>query len=308
MKRNLCLFLLSPFLLAGVACGGHGSKKPVDVVIISGQSNAVGCTWSWHLSETMGIEKKTDYEEGFDENKVQIAYACWTKNWELNPATFDLQNQSYGAFVKVRLGQGNGSETFGPEIGISEELQDKLERKLFLIKFACGAANLKDDFMTRTSPMYPRMIEYIENRISDLKKKGYEPTIKAFCWMQGEGDTYAGYYDVYQQSTRTFVSNLREDLNKYAGGKNLPFIDAGICESSPSWPSPGNVRVNEAKQAFAAESPDNYYLDTVAAGLHTDQEGQLFDADTAHYDSESQIDLGHMFAQAFEPFLGPDNK
>ena len=70
MKRNLCLFLLSPFLLAGVACGGHGSKKPVDVVIISGQSNAVGCTWSWHLSETMGIEKKTDYEEGFDEKNI----------------------------------------------------------------------------------------------------------------------------------------------------------------------------------------------------------------------------------------------
>ena len=60
--------------------------------------------------------------------------------------------------------------------------------------------------------------------------------------------------------------------------------------------------VNNAKAAFAAESSNNFYIDTIGAGLHTNQEPHG-DVDGAHYDSESQVQLGKLFAQAFEPFL-----
>ena len=132
-----------------------------------------------------------------------------------------------------------------------------------------------------------------------LVDKGYIPAIKAFCWMQGEGDSYGpDYYNVYQDNLRTFVSNARDDLRDLAGNKDIPFIDAGISNASV-WPHP--EKVNAAKVEFAKESENNYFIDTMAAGMHTNQEPDPIDL--CHYDSESEILLGHLFAETFEQFL-----
>ena len=307
MKRSLCLLAMSTILCSAIGCGQKGGgqtveDKKVDVVIISGQSNAVGCTHEEYLMETVGA-RYSEFLNGYPE--IQIAFNSWTKNapngdWNNGPFTWEIQNKSRNDnFVKVALGQGNSVNTFGPEIGIAEELHEKYANKLFLIKLACGASNLKNDWTNRDSHMYPILIEYVKAQIKNLEKKGFKPTIKAFCWMQGEGDSWDGYWNVYQDNLRTFVGNMREDLAAFSGGKNIPFIDAGIS-NAPDWPK--YQQVNAAKEAFAAESEDNYYFSTIDAGLHTNQEPYP-NVDTAHYDSESQVQLGHMFAQAFEQFL-----
>ena len=307
MKRSLSFLALATMLFSTVSCGGEGGGTPVnknvDVVIISGQSNAVGCTRVEYIPETVGFERYEEFLNGYPE--IQIAFENWTKNaptgdWNNGPFTWEVQNSSKNQnFVKVQLGQGNSVETFGPEIGIAEALHEKYANKLFLIKCACGASNLKNDWTTRNSPMYPRFINYVKNQINNLIKKGYNPIIKAFCWMQGEGDAWDGLWNVYQDNLRTFVGNVREDLANYNGGKEIPFIDAGIS-NAPDWPR--YQQVNQAKVAFANESENNYFIDTIGNGLHTNLE-PTFNPDTAHYDSESQIKLGQLFAQAFEPFL-----
>ena len=300
MKKKICLLLLAPILSLGIySCGKKENQlEDVDVVIVSGQSNAVGCTHSDCISSSISMEKYEEYTLGYP--GIQIAYDCWTKDWPAGGITFYSQNKSRkNDFVKVTLGQGNSLTTFGPEIGIAEALHEKHDGKLFLIKFACGGSNLKDDWLKRTSPMYPRLIEYTKLQIDNLKSKGYKATIKAFCWMQGEGDSYPGYWNSYQDNLRTFVGNVREDLKDYSGDKEIPFIDAGISSYS-EWQY--YKEVNNAKAAFAEESPNNFYIDTIAAGLHTDQE-PFFNPDGAHYDSESQVLLGNLFAQHFEQFL-----
>lgn len=271
------------------------SLKPVDVVVISGQSNAVGCTHTDCLIESMGYDKFDEYMVGYKD--IQIAYDCWTK--DEGPRFYSQNTSKDNGFVKVMLGQGNSLATFGPEIGIAEAMHEKYSNKLFLIKYACGASNLKDDWAQRNSPMYNRFVEYVKLQMDKLKSMGYQPTIKAFCWMQGEGDSYDGYYQHYYENLKLFVGNLRSDLKALSGDKDFPFIDAGI-NNSPQWQY--YRKVNEAKQQFANESDNNFYIDTIAAGMHTNQE-PVGDVDTAHYDTESQVLLGHLFAQAFEPFL-----
>ena len=107
------------------------------------------------------------------------------------------------------------------------------------------------------------------------------------------------YYQDYYANTAEFVGNLREDLREFAGNKDLPFIDAGISNASV-WQY--YRKVNEAKAQFAAESDINIYIDTIEAGLHTNKE-PTGDVDVCHYDSESQLQLGHLFAENFEQFL-----
>ena len=305
MKNELKFLFLMPLLFSALGCQTKKPMKPVDVILISGQSNAVGCTHSSCITRSIGASKYQEYMRGYPE--IQIAFDSWTKDWpdpqDTSKVIFYSQNTSKDDdFTKVMLGQGNSLATFGPEIGISEALHEKYADKLFLIKYACGASNLKDDWTKRDSPMYGRFIEYVKKQMENLKQKGYIPTIKAFCWMQGEGDSYVGYYDVYQDNLREFVGNVRTDLKALAGDKDMPFIDAGISNAKPWRPYYKNV--NEAKAAFAEESENNYFIDTIAAGLHTNEEP--FDTpDEAHYDSESQVQLGHLFAEAFEQFLEP---
>ena len=269
--------------------------KPVDVVVISGQSNAVGCTHAKCITRSIGAEAYSTYMTGY--NDIKIAYDCWTK--DEGPRFYSQNKSKDETFVKVMLGQGNGLGTFGPEIGIAEALHEKYADRLFLIKYACGASNLKDDWAQKNSPMYPRLIEYVKKQMQNLVGMGYVPTIKAFCWMQGEGDSWDGYYQEYKDNLSGFAANIREDLKELSGNKDVPFIDAGISNSK-DWQY--YRQVNNAKQEFAAESENNIYIDTIAAGMHTNVEP--FDTpDTCHYDTESEVLLGHLFADAFEPFL-----
>ena len=298
MKNVIKFLLLSPIAFSSVGCGSN-QPKSVDVVVISGQSNAVGCTHVDCIERSMGYEKLEEYMTGYE--GIQIAYDCWTKGVlpDGNTTYYSQNKRQDGKFYKVMLGQGNSEATFGPEIGIAEAMHEKYAGKLFLIKYACGASNLKDDWAQRKSPMYNRFVTYVKKQMDNLKSMGYKPTIKAFCWMQGEGDSYVGYYDHYYENLQTFVGNLRTDLKELSGDKDFPFIDAGI-NNSPEWEY--YRQVNEAKKQFANDSEDNYYIDTIAAGMHTNKE-PFNNVDTCHYDTESQVLLGHLFAEAFEPFL-----
>ena len=302
MKKFIKYLLLSPMMFSVIGCGNQTKSeeksmepKPVDVVVISGQSNAVGCTHAKCITRSMGAEAYSTYMTGY--NDIKIAYDCWTK--DEGPRFYSQNKSKDETFVKVMLGQGNGLGTFGPEIGIAEALHEKYADRLFLIKYACGASNLKDDWAQKNSPMYPRLIEYVKKQMQNLVSMGYVPTIKAFCWMQGEGDSWDGYYQEYKDNLSGFAANIREDLKELSGNKDVPFIDAGISNSK-DWQY--YRQVNNAKQEFAKESENNIYIDTIAAGMHTNVEP--FDTpDTCHYDTESEVLLGHLFADAFEPFL-----
>ena len=297
MKTILKFMLLSPLAFSVMGCNNRKEPQPVDVIVISGQSNAVGCTHTECIKKSIGYSKYQEYLDGYP--GIQIAFDSWTKDG----ANFYSQNYSKDyTFTKVMLGQGNGLTSFGPEIGIAEALHEKYENKLFLIKYACGASNLKDDWANRNSPMYGRFVEYVKLQMDNLKKMGYLPTIKAFCWMQGEGDAWDGYWEEYYDNTKTFVTNLRSDLKELCGNKDFPFIDAAINNNATVWPK--YRKVNEAKKQFADESDNNFFIDTIAAGMHTDVE-PFGNPDYCHYDTESEVLLGHLFAKQFEQFLEP---
>ena len=82
MKNIFKLFLLSPVVFSTIGCQNKPEEpkelKPIDVVVISGQSNAVGCTHIKCLKRSMGSTKESEYMKGYPD--IQIAYDCWTKD------------------------------------------------------------------------------------------------------------------------------------------------------------------------------------------------------------------------------------
>ena len=136
--------------------------------------------------------------------------------------------------------------------------------------------------------------EMLTAQVNEIKKTtDKEIVVVAICWMQGESDASGRIADEYYDNQKRFVSFLREDLNEYADDGKIYFIDAGIQEGTIF---PRYEAVNEAKARFASESELNLYFSTIDEHLTTNLEPEG-EPDLAHYDSMSELKLGHLFAE-----------
>jgi hypothetical protein len=268
--------------------------------LIAGQSNAVGCSAYTGLADAVGTTKFNEYSMGY--SGIKIAYDNWTRN---DDGSYTEQNfTKNGKFVSVLLGEGNSDAAFGMEIGIADKLSVSAHnKKVALIKYACGASSLLVDWAAPDrgahSTFYYGLLDYVAQEFKILQDNGYAPTLKVMCWMQGEADSYPGYYDQYYDGLTFLVKDLRKDLASYGGGTDFAFVDAGISDSS-SWVY--YKEVNSAKKQFAATNPErNIYIDTLAAGL----DKTTLQADNAHYQGKWMVQLGYLFEGALEPFLSP---
>ena len=126
-----------------------------------------------------------------------------------------------------------------------------------------------------------------------LSSRGYDASIHAICWMQGESDSIDTIAKRYYDNQSRFVNFLRSDLERYASDNGIRFIDAGINNIS-LWPE--HDVINSAKERFAEQSPLNIYFSTADEGLTTLNE-PIGEPDVAHYDAMSELKLGHLFGR-----------
>lgn len=266
-------------------------SNKAQVIILLGQSNASGCSNTAYLYNYFDSKKMNEYVNKGYEN-VKMSYIA-------------DGNTSLDQFVPVKTGLANTESRFGPEIGIAEKISelDPTDR-VFIIKYAAGGTRLTNQWTppsiggeSSTGYLYSGAKYYILKQLAALQEMGLKPKVKAICWMQGESDADADApYASYENYERAFINDLRGDLSAYKPkGKKIGFVDAGISDSTP-WVH--YAEINAAKKALSDADPVNHiYLDTIGAKLtyNLEPSGQ---ADLYHYDSNSMIKLGHMFAEA----------
>ena len=132
-----------------------------------------------------------------------------------------------------------------------------------------------------------------------LTSKGYDAEIAGMCWMQGESDSFSiDASEGYGENLNRFIEDVRRDLSAYAAEDGIAFADACIAENPVFWVYYEGV--NRGKHAVAERSSLNVLVDTSA--LVTTEEPEET-PDVPHYDSLSEIRLGHLFGEALVPFL-----
>ena len=288
-KRNAIDFEIADTLKDG------GGKK-ATVILLGGQSNASGCSLDEYLKKNTTPEKYAEYEAGYDNVYINF-FATGT-------------NQSNG-FVKCSVRQGEIIEDFGvcfgPELGMAEKLNELYpDQTFFIIKCAWGNTALYDQWLAPRSEgkigkHYRNFTKFVDASLKYLKSKNYDVQIEAMCWMQGESDSISNEdAAAYEENLENLISDIRSDLSAFADEDGIAFIDAAIADEVIFWPNAGVI--NTAKRTVADRSPLNVFVDTNAAGLTTLGEPQP-DHDIAHYDSQSEIKLGHLFAEAVSRFL-----
>lgn len=269
----------------------YGYGKEAKVIILAGQSNAAGCSRDDYLQKNVSAEQYGIYEKGFD--NVYINYYA------------SATNESQG-FVKCKVRQGEAGGYFGPELGIAEKLNEMYpDQTIFIIKYAWGGTNLYDQWRspsggTGAGPLYQSFVEYVTRSLEYLELKNYDVKVESICWMQGESDSMEEENALnYETNLGNFINDVRTEFADYASDDGIAFVDAYIA-ATIFWKY--YIQLNQSKQAVADSSPMNVVIDTISHGLSVIQE-PADQPDIAHYDSLSEIKLGHLFAQESMKFF-----
>ena len=268
-----------------------GGGKHVTVILLGGQSNASGCSHDEYLQKNVPAEKYAEYQNGYE--NVYINYLSGAK--------------TSGGFVKCATLQGEIDGGFGPELGIAEKLAELYpDETFFIIKCAWGGTNLFEQWLApsssgKTGTLYKHFVEYVETSLEYLVSKNYEVSVEAMCWMQGESDSFSTEHAKgYETHLTDFIGDIRKEFKRYASKDGIAFVDAYIADNPVYWVFCDDV--NASKKAVADASPMNVLIDTVAEGLTCAAEPEDT-PDLAHYDSMSEIKLGHLFAEEAVKFF-----
>ena len=278
--------------------------KEAKIIILAGQSNAVGVGWTKYLPQSFNETEIARFKEGYD--KILISYT-----------SHDIKSEG---FVKTAVNCTERSkDTLGPEVGIAKKLTEKYpDEEFFIVKCAVGGVNLHNDWRSPSSGVpyeaeknavlpesivdprvrfpgwcYNEMIKRLTSSIAELEKMGYSPKVIAFCWMQGESDTGNPICaEPYIERYDCLLKDLRETFAPYFA-PDCRYIDAGISDIWANYD-----QMNARKKAYA-ESKGYCYIDTLAEGLTTKNE-PVENPDTAHYDCYSTVRLGELFAEKID--------
>lgn len=277
--------------------------KKAKIIVLSGQSNAVGVGHVKCLKRSFSDDKIQEYFNGYDNIKINY---------------YSHDKKSDGFTVTTTCCTEKNKETIGPELGMAEYLNTKFpDEEFFIVKFALGGASLKRDFLSPSSggyydvngfkneygdfidafftgkPLkagwcYNGLVRVLNDSIDYLKDQGYVPEIIGFCWMQGESDT-ASMEDInnYKTYFDNFINDFKDEFSGYLD--NCVFVDAGI---STVWYC--YTEMNTFKKEYAEKHNNFVYVDTIANGLTTQFE-PVEKPDIYHYDCASVIKLGKLF-------------
>ena len=269
-----------------------GGGKKVTVILLGGQSNASGCSFDEYLQKNVSAEKYAEYENGYD--NVYINYFA------------SGTNESKG-FVKCSTRQGEFGTCFGPELGIADKLHEMYpDEMFFIIKYAWGGTNLFEQWLSpsskgKTGEMYRAFVSFVQTSIKYLESKNYDVTIEGMCWMQGESDSFSVENATdYKVHLTNLIQDVRKEFSSYAADDGIAFVDALIADNPVFWVYCHEV--NQSKRDVAEESSMNVLIDTVKEGLSTATEPED-NPDIPHYDSLSEIKLGHLFAEEVAKFF-----
>ena len=259
-----------------------------DLVILAGQSNAVGFD-----------AKPTELPEDPVDQKVLL----WWKVGDPPPDTHDSSSNAWLPLAPQPLGKpapkkaaprqyGNFAQPeggFGPEIGFARHLLEiNPQRKLAILKIAFSGTSIPQDWdpkkRSQKDSCYAALLSQFQRATQAAKTRNLALRPTAFLWVQGESDANAQNYKTYSKDLTALIQTLRTDLK----APNLPALIAvntrfGLGKNT-FMPA-----IVEAQKQVAQNDPLTTYLDTSSAPI----------ANGAHFNTQGTLQVGQQFAKTF---------
>ena len=277
MKR--LALLLSFFATAAFAA------ETRDLIIVAGQSNAVG----FNAKPTELPADAADKEVMFwfrvgdppPDDYDSTSGHQWTQlgpqpKGTPGPKTMPRQ---YGNFAEAEGG-------FGPEIGCARTLIAKEHKPLAVVKAAFSGTSITEwnpQKPDAPGSCYKALIDETKAAVAAAKEKQITLRPRAFVWVQGESDASEKGAAAYPQEIADLVAAIRKELD-------APELIAllGVNTHFGSDKNPFMPKIVEAQKIAASQMARCAYVDTASATI----------ANSAHFDTKGTIDIGNRFAEA----------
>lgn len=295
MKRASFSLLLVFFTLAALST--EGAAEPRDLILVAGQSNAVG----------------------FDANAAELPVDAGDKNilfwWRCGdppPDEYDSTSRGWTSLqpqpranpmpktAGVGRQYGNFSKAdggFGPEIGFARTLQAREKKPLAVVKAAFSGTGITTDWRPReagpSGACYRALLEETKNALEKAREKGIALRVRALVWVQGESDANAALAPLYAHNLGEMITALRQDL----GAPEMTAL-VGVNTHFGNGKNTFMPLIVEQQKQLAARLPRCAYVDTDG----------LSHANGAHFDTKGTLEMGIRFAEALIQAEGGGNQ
>jgi len=271
----------------------NAQLKPIEVILIGGQSNATG----------QGYMKNIPVD--FHTNQSVLFYYSKWLNGGGKPTKW------------VSLCQASESpDRFGVELSLGTSLQNLWpDKKIALIKHALSGSDLynlwnpgkhnKDTI--NFGKEYKKFIYTVETALEQLRKKGYKPTIRAMVWQQGEADArdIAGMRNSYNygKNLRHFIKRVRKQFDS----KNMLFIYGYVIPVPlPRFTGREDVRLAQKNIDQNSNNPlalkNAFVINTDDLPLRCDEPKSPNPDDKVHFNTLGILELGKRFAKKINEY------
>ena len=283
---KVLLLILSGLLLS---CQSymHEYKEVRELIIIAGQSNAVGYdTKASELPES-DLDQHVMFWWRVGDPPADKHDSSSSDQWETlrsqakgNAKPLDFKKRQYGNF---RYAEGG----FGPEMGLARELlsQDN-HLNLAILKVAFSGTSLEEDWNRASRSKrhcYRALLDEYHEAKEMAKEQDIDLRLRAFIWIQGESDSGPLKSLNYAKQLEHFVKSIRNDI----GSRQLPFY-FGVNTHFVQGQNVFISRIVKAQKSVAKNLNNCFYVDTSTASL----------ANAIHFDSKGTLQVGKTFAES----------
>ncbi len=285
-----------PVMILGLLAMASTMAEPVEVFILSGQSNMVGSPKVAQLPES---------------ERAPIPQARF---W--NGTDFET-------LVPGKTKTSQTVERFGPELAFARHYPGATpEHPIYLIKYALGGRPLhhgwhhgkwlgsppapnRETFYPGEGPddpnvgtLYQKLLKQVRPALARLEAEGIAYRVRGVLWMQGEADAkHEVSATEYAQCLRQWHQRLLEDIGAapcpLVYGQTLPYAPRAKRFTHPV----------ELRQSQANLDRDSGHPDAYEWARMVPTEGMDLADDTVHYNAAGQIKLGTAFADAMVAML-----
>ncbi len=291
LRCAAALQLLPLLLLLCLTAHARGESR--DLVVVAGQSNAVGYdAYAEELPADAGDAQTLFWwrvgdppPDEFDGTSARQ----WT-HLQFQPRTEAMSGEAakktgrqYGNFNRKSKGG------FGPEIGLARTLASREHKPLAILKTAFSGTSVAGDWdierTGETQNCYRAMLEESKLALEAARQKGIQLRIRALVWVQGESDANAKDAPVYAANLTKMLEKLRADL----GAPEMALL-LGVNTRFGNGKNPFLPSVIESQKSVASTLLRARYVDTEGA--------ETLPPSHTHFTALGTLEIGRRYADA----------
>jgi hypothetical protein len=272
-------------LVFACAADAAGVRKPIDVFILAGQSNMAGA------------DAIVPVPPGFVSTEAD-RQTLFTGA----PVVEGSRSPRYVPWGEIKGHVGRPDELIhGPEVGFARRLHEAGVRPVAIVKMW---ANFKRDATAwpwrEGGELFNPWMAFVDERLAELRERGFEPRVRGFVWHQGIDDAIHGTLAAeYERNLTALVTTVRR-----RHGADAAFVVARSCNSpigrrqGGEGPDGAMAEVRRAQVAVAEKVPR-------AAWVSVDD---LPNVQQHHFSAESQLVIGRRLGEAYLKLMEPKNR